>query len=193
VKPAIVSFAVTILAVSNSVGAQEVSSPQTSGVRHALYVAVKIDPKSPILDHTSNDGLTVSITLQVRISAHFQETDFYGVIPVTISAFDPTKGSDAREIWKDARCHHSRGLPKVTLIAVEGSATNGQNKVPIAARYRRVGRLLPEDEVTASKRLGSGTDNIGPFIATRTETRQSRLLVDMKLYSLPCNLPVGAQ
>lgn len=190
-KLAILSFVVTIFAVP--VGAQEVFNTQTSGVRHTLYLAAKIDPKSPILEQPLSDGLTASLTLQVRISAHFQETDFYGVIPVTLSDFDPVKGSDVREIWKDARCHHPRGLPKVTLIAVDGSATNGQNKVPIVARYRRIGRLLPEDEVTASRRLSTGTDTVGPFIATRTETRQSRLLVDMKLYSLPCDLAVGAQ
>ncbi len=44
----------------------------------------------------------------------------------------------------------------------------------------------------ASKRLASGSDDVGPFIATRTETKQSRLFVDLKLYILPCDLTVGA-
>lgn len=192
-KPAILAFGAIVSAFPHYVGAQEISRPQTSGVRHVLYLAVKMDPNSAVLGQSLSDGLTATLTLQVRVSAHFQETDFYGVIPITILDFDPLKGSDPREVWKDARCHHPRGLPKVTLVAVDGSATIGQNKVPIAAYYRKIGRLLPEDEVTASRRLNTGTDQVGPFITTRTETRQSRLLVDMKLYSLPCDLAVGAQ
>jgi hypothetical protein len=51
---------------------------------------------------------------------------------------------------------------------------------------------LPGDEVMPSKRLTSGTDDVGPFIATRTETKKSRLLVDLKLYMMPCTLSASA-
>jgi hypothetical protein len=43
-----------------------------------------------------------------------------------------------------------------------------------------------------AKRLASSTDDVGPFIATRTETKQSRLFVDLKLYILPCSLTAAA-
>ena len=44
----------------------------------------------------------------------------------------------------------------------------------------------------AAKRLASGSDDVGQFIATRTETKQSRLFVDLKLYILPCTITAGA-
>ena len=40
-------------------------------------------------------------------------------------------------------------------------------------------------------RLANATDDIGPFIMTRTETKQNHLLVDLKQYILPCELSVG--
>jgi hypothetical protein len=56
-----------------------------------------------------------------------------------------------------------------------------------------LGLFLPRDEVLVSKRLDNGTAKIGSYLATRTETKQSRLLLDLKLYILPCNLAVAAQ
>src|SRR5450759_4102901 len=69
---------------------------------------------------------------------------------------------------------------------------NAFDPVLIAARFRWLGRLLPGDEVMAGKRLASGSDDVVPFIATRTETKQSRLFVDLKLYILPCTITVAA-
>jgi hypothetical protein len=51
---------------------------------------------------------------------------------------------------------------------------------------------LPGDEVMAAKRLMRGSDDVGPFIATRTETKKSRLLVDLKLYMMQCTLSASA-
>ena len=113
-------------------------------------------------------------------------------MPATVSDFDPIKGSREQEVWKDAQCHHERGFPKISVINVDGSITNAQKSLPIAARFRWLGRLLPGDEVMAAKRLASGSDDVGPFIATRTETKQSRLFVDLKLYILPCTITAGA-
>ena len=107
---------------------------------------------------------------------------------MTVSDFDPTKGSREQEVWRDAECHHERGFPKMTVVSVDGQITNGQQKLTIAARYRRLGFPLPGDEVMAAKRIDSGADDHGSFVATRTETKQSRLLVDLRLYFAPCDL-----
>jgi hypothetical protein len=77
---------------------------------------------------------------------------------------------------------------KMTVINVDGSITDKQRILPIAARYRWLGLLLPGDEIMPSRRIATGTDDVGSFVSTRTETRQSRLFVDLKLYSLPCDL-----
>ena len=43
----------------------------------------------------------------------------------------------------------------------------------------------------ASKRIANGTDDKGSFIETRTQTKQSHFFVDMRLYSLSCDLSAG--
>lgn len=187
-------FAALSIAAPNCAVAQETASipgARARGIRHILYLAIKSDPNSDILQQRSGESQTATLTVKVRISAHSQETNFYGDVPARVSDFDPIKGSSAHEVWKDARCHHERGFPKITVINVDGSITSGQNKLPVSARYRWLGLLLPRDEVMASKRLAKGTDDIGQFIATRTETKLSRLFMDLKLYILPCDLLGG--
>ena len=80
----------------------------------------------------------------------------------------------------------------MTVISVDGFIKNGEERLPIAARYPWIGLLLPGDIVMPAQRLIRGTDDVGPFIATHTETRKSRLGIDLKLYMLPCTLSVNA-
>lgn len=183
------------------IGALAVSAPNwaraadASGVINVLYAAIKSDADavSGVPKRSSNDVRSATLTVRIRLSAHSRETNFYGDVPATISNFDPIKGSHAQEVWKDAKCHHERGgFPKMTLLSVDGFIMNGEEKQAIAARYRWIGLLLPGDEVMPAKPLIRGADNIGPFIATHTETKRSRLGVDLKLYMLPCTLSVSA-
>ena len=193
--PAVVLTGALILAAPNWAAAQETSSIRgagAGGIRHILYVTIKSGPDSRVLQQSSDQPITATLTVKTRISAHSQEINFYGDVPATVSDFDPIKGSREQEVWKDAQCHHERGFPKITVINVDGSIINAQKSLPIAARFRWLGRLLPGDEVMAGKRLDSGSDDVGPFIATRTETKKSRLFVDLKLYILPCTITVGA-
>lgn len=181
-----------LVAAPKLAATQEVpSAPSVNlrGIRHVLYLAVGSDPNSRVLQQNSNELQTATLTVKIRISAHSQESSFYGDVPVTVSAFDPIKGSDERKVWQDNKCHHERGFPKMTVINVDGSIANRRKIIPVAARYRWIGLLLPGDEVMPSKRIAAGTDNIGSFITTRTETRQSRFFVDLKLYILSCDLP----
>lgn len=162
---------------------------QSSGVRNILYVAIKADPHSGGPQHNSNGPHSATLTVRVRLSAHSQETNFFGIVPATISSFDPIKGSPEQEVWKDTRCHHARGgFPKMTVITVDGIMTNGQRQLPVSARFRWIGLRLPEDEVMASRGLVRGSDDVGPFVATRTETKTSHLAVDLKMYMMPCTL-----
>ena len=166
---------------------------EISGVRDILYVAIKSDADLSVPKQNSNDARSATLTVKIRLSAHSKETNFFGDVPATISNFDPTKGSREQEVWKDATCHHERGgFPKMTVISVDGFIMDGEEKRPIAARYRWMGMLLPGDEVMPAKPLIRGADDIGPFIATHTETKRSRLAVDLKLYMLPCTLSASA-
>lgn len=186
-----IGFGVVAVAVPTTLKAQNASTipgASTHGIKHVVYLTITTDPNSPILQSNSNEPQTATLTVKTRISAHSQETSFYGDVPTTVSGFDPVKGSRAQEVWEDTRCHHERGFPKLTVINVDGSITNKQKALPVTARYRWLGLLLPGDEIMPSKRVATGTDDVGPFIETRTATRQSRLFVDMKLYILPCNL-----
>lgn len=164
-----------------------------SGVINVLYVTIKSDADLGVTKPSSDDARSATLTVKIRLSAHSRETNFYGDVPAIISNFDPSKGSHQQEVWKDAKCHHERGgFPKMTVISVDGFVMNGEEKLPIAARYRWIGMLLPGDEVMPAKRLIRGTDGVGSFIATHTETKRSHLAVDLKLYMLPCSLSVSA-
>jgi hypothetical protein len=193
-KPILAVFG-AVVALSNCAIAEESTgalAANTRGIEHVLYLAVKSDPTSPLLTQ-ANSQHTAKFLVSVRISAHSQEANFFGVLPAAIPEFDLAKGSSDKEIWRDGKCHHERGFPKITVTAVDGLVTSGQEQHTVAARWRTLGLILPRDEVLASKKLDNGADKIGSYIATRTETKQSRLFLDLKLYILPCDLTVAAQ
>ena len=185
-------FGALIVAAPSDVTAQEsTSTPSatTRGIRHILYLTIKSDgANSRFLQQSTGEEYAATLTVKIRISDHSQETNFFGEVPTTVSDFNPIKGSREQEVWQDTECHHERGLPKMTVVSIDGQITNGKKKLAISARYRRLGFLLPGDEVMAAKRLDSGADDRGSFVATRTETKQSRLLVDLRLYFVPCDL-----
>jgi hypothetical protein len=128
------------------------------------------------------------LTVKIRISDHSPETNFFGDVPATVSDFDPIKESREQKVWEDANCHHERGFPKMTVISVGGSMMDGQRKFTVDAQIRRIGLPLPVDEVMPANRLAFGTDDRGSFVETRTETKRSHVLVDLKMYLLPCDL-----
>src|ERR1017187_9407282 len=133
--PAVVLTGALILAAPNWAAAQEASSIRgagAGGIRHILYVTIKSGPDSRVLQQSSDEPITATLTVKTRISAHSQETNFYGDVPATVTDFNPIKGSREREVWKDAQCHHERGFPKITVINVDGSITSGQKKLAIA-------------------------------------------------------------
>ena len=189
--PTLILFGALIGAAPNRAAAQQASVTPvatTRGIRHVLYLTVKSDPYSLFLPMSYDEPYTATLTVKIHITAHSQETNFSGDVPATVANFDPVKGSPKQQVWQDAKCHHERGYPKMTITNVGGSITNGQTKLPISARYRWLGLLLPGDEVMPAKKLTRGTDDVGSFIATFTETKKSHLLMDLKFYILPCDL-----
>lgn len=184
---------VALFAAVDLVALEGVRASDISGVRNLLYMAIKSDANLAVPKPTSTEPRSATLTVKIRLSAHSRETNFFGDVPATISNFDPTKGSQEQEVWKDAQCHHERGgYPKMTVISVDGFIKNGEERLPVAARYPWIGLLLPGDIVMPAQKLIRGTDDVGPFIATHTETRKSRLGIDLKLYMLPCTLSASS-
>jgi hypothetical protein len=194
-KPALFFSAGLILAAWSYAAAQDASNTigaAKNGVRDVLKIVIRSDSADGSPERRSSDVENATLIVKTRISAHSQETNFYGDVLTTVSDFNPAKGSTEQEVWRDGQCHHERGFPKTSIINVDGTIDTGKNKLHISARYRWIGLTLPEDEIMPAKRLDGGTDNFGPFIATRTETKLSRLALDLKLYILPCTLAAKA-
>jgi len=192
----ILAAAGLVMSASWCANGQEATGALTAGPRgieHVLHLSVRSDPASPLLTQANGQDVNAKLTVTLRISAHSQESNFFGLVPASVSDFDLAKGSQDQIVWRDGKCHHERGFPKITVVGVNGLVTSGQQKHPIDARWRVIGLFLPRDEVMISKRTGDNTDKIGSYVAMRTETKLTRLLVDLKLYVLPCDLTVAAQ
>lgn len=161
--------------------------PGIQGVRHQVNLSIKLDPASPLSQGASGQPLKATLTVAVLISDQALGSSFVGIVPGKISDFDPIKGSTEQKIWSDTICHPERGTPKVTALNVDGSITDGTTPISVSSRFRKLGLLVPSDEVTPGRSLPGGVDQIGPFIATRAETKKTRLFLELKLYALPCD------
>jgi hypothetical protein len=92
------------------------------------------------------------------------------------------------KLWEEDVCHQRRGLPKVTATQLGGHFADGEGRIEISALNRHIGLLVPPDELTPGIKLDPGSDSLGAFYAFRAQTRNSRLNVDLKIYSIDCPL-----
>jgi hypothetical protein len=195
--------AALIIAAHNFTAAQGTPNGQPSsahGVRHALYLTVKSDDpdlqkadgsdrqKDEPGKETPKETLTATLRVTVRISDHSQETNFFGDVPITAANFDPVKGSPEQKVWQDERCHHERGFPRTSVIAIDGVIAHGAEKQAVEAKPRRIGLPKPWDEVLMASGFQFAADDRGPFMVTRTRTGESHLSVTLKMYILPCDV-----
>lgn len=163
---------------------------QKNGVKFQIKASIKADGAAPYVKR-NDDQTAALLTVKIRISAHATESQFFGEVSETFLNFRPSEGSGEILFWQDARCHQRRGLPKTTVTAIDGSIAGDNGKVSIDARPRHVGLRLPSDEISAGTRLPGGIDKNGSFIAYRSQTRLSRLFVDVKVYVIDCDLAAG--
>ena len=164
---------------------------QKSGIRFQINASIMADPTSSYAKQAESRN-TATLDVKIRISAHATESQFFGEITKTFEDFRPNEGSVDLPFWHDAKCHQRRGLPKTTVTAIDGSIATTNGNVKISARPRHLGMLLPSDEISAGTRLPDGADENGNFIASRSQTKLSRLFVDVKVYVIDCDLTVGA-
>jgi hypothetical protein len=170
--------------------------PSLRGVKHVLYLSVKSeDPDLQRADgadaqknEPAKETPKAALKVTVRISDHALETSFFGNVSATAADFDPAKGSPEQEIWRDARCHHERSLPKMSVVAVDGLIARGPDKQIVETRPRHIGLPIPWDEVLMASGIQFGADDRGSFLETRTRTSESHLSVALKMYILPCDV-----
>lgn len=187
---AVVGSAVFVAESSRAQTASAASRPidyQKSGIKFQIKASVRAVPASPYVK-SNDDKTAASLDVKLRISAHATESNYFGVNTETFPAFRLTEGSVERLFWQDAACHQRRGLPKVTVAAIDGSVQTENGRVDVAARPRQIGKLVPADEISAGRRLPGGTDKTGPFIAFSSQTNTSHFVVDVKVYTLDCPL-----
>jgi hypothetical protein len=186
--------------------AQRTNGPQSPppGVKHVLYLSVKSDdaglqtadnagaPKDRGSKEANKETPKATLRIIVRVSDHSEETSFFGDVPISIANFDLAKGSPEQLIWQDERCHHERGFPRTLVMTVDGVIAHGSDKQSdnqlVEARPRHIGRPIPWDEILMASGLQFSTDDRGRFIETRTQTKESHLSVDLKMYLLPCEV-----
>jgi hypothetical protein len=166
-------------------------SADLSGVRFQIAASVKANLASPQAKETYDHG-TASLSVRIRISSHATGSQFYGEVTRTFSNVAILAGSAEQVFWQDEACHQRRGLPKTTVIAVAGTVATAKGRYEIQAVARRLGVLLPMDEVAAGTKLPPGDDGKRKFIGFRSETKQSFLLIDVKIYESECDLTGGA-
>lgn len=165
---------------------------QKSGIRFQIKASIKSATGTPYVSR-DDDNSAASLDVKLRISAHATESNYFGVNTETFPAFRLSEGSVERLFWQDAACHQRRGLPKVTVTAIDGSMQTENGQIDVAARPRQIGKLVPADEISAGSRLPGGADQDGPFIAFSSQTNTSHLVVDVKVYTLDCLLTGVAQ
>jgi hypothetical protein len=161
---------------------------QKSGVRFQISASVRADPASSYARQTYGQS-SASLAVRLRISAHARESHFFGEIAKDFFDFRTNEGAEEIRYWEDPRCHQRRGLPKTTVVAIDGSIVNGDKKIEVRARPRQLGVLLPSDEITQGRRLSAaGAGRTGTAIVYRSRSKASHLLVDVKIVAFDCDL-----
>jgi hypothetical protein len=161
------------------------------GLRHRIDVVVSAEPDAPILQHLR--GAKGELSFTVRLSANSNESKFFGMLRPSFPDIVVPDGAGKQlvqqtKLWEEEICHQRRGLPKVTVTQLAGHFAEGDGRIEISAINRHIGLLVPPDELTPGIKLDPGSDSLGTFYAFRAQTRNSRLNVDLRIYSIDCLL-----
>ncbi|WP_245509685.1 hypothetical protein [Bradyrhizobium vignae] len=161
------------------------------GVRHRIDVMVSAEPDAPVLSRLK--GARGELSFTVRLSANSKESKFFGMLrpsfPDIVVPEGPGKPLvQQTKLWEEDVCHQRRGLPKVTVTQLGGHFAEGEGRTEISAINRHIGVLVPPDELTPGIKLDPGSDSFGLFYAFRAQSRNSRLNVDLKIYTIDCFL-----
>jgi hypothetical protein len=169
----------------SDVGGQELRTTSLLAperVKHVLTASIIAAP-----GHARSKDSKATLRVVVRISDHALDSRFYGDVAAFFSDLPLIGPASEQKVWEDKVCHQQRGLPKVAVVAINGSLRGSDKDISISARIRQIGKLVPDDEISAGVPLPGGTDQIGQFRVIHSETKQSRVAVRLKLYALGCD------
>jgi hypothetical protein len=162
---------------------------EPSGVRHRIDAMVSVETGSSLFSRLEAKGF---LTIHVRILANSRELRFFGTLTPTFSNVaipqKPAVLVAQTKIWEEDICHQRRGLPKVTVTRLIGKFGQDKDVVDVVSTVRTRGQRIPPDELTPGINRPSGTDDIGQYYEFRAHTRDSRLSVDLRIYSFECRL-----
>jgi hypothetical protein len=158
------------------------------GVSHRLYVSLAFDPAAPA---RREQEARATLTALVRISDHASDSRFFGTAFATFTDFAVGDTPPERLVWKDTTCHQDRGLPKISVVSLNGLVKTGETETVVAARPRHIGKHLPADEIVPQQAFKMGTDQEGRYALGTALTHESRVRVTVKLYTITCSYSVA--
>ncbi len=175
-----------VVPTSGSTQGQIANSRGTpKGIMHQVYVSIAF--KSAL--ESASQGLTRgSLTALIRISDHARESRFFGTVTANFRDIEMRGELPAQKVWEDQVCHQDRGLPKISVMAVNARAENQRGDSTVSSERRRVGRTIPQDELVTGQAWIAGSNQLGNFMLLRTTTRQSHIQVNVRLYTTQCDL-----
>jgi hypothetical protein len=174
--------------IANPAVAQTGTPP---GVKHRLEVSMSVDREAPALKE-NRDRPRADVKLRVRISDHAIDSDYFGMVTFDFASADPANDIRVKTIWEDPGCHIDRGLPKISIVDIQGSLAGADKKFVVAAVPRHVGKHIPDDEIIArpvpqsSQRPRKPDEQQG--ISLRARTQRSGIQASLDLIATRCAL-----
>ena len=195
-----VPYALILVVWLTPLGAPQAREPvdlSAPGVKHALKGAIFFDVsgldsgvvrKSESTRVQSDDGAIASVQADIRISSHAPNADFYGVVTPKFSDVGKGQRGEEQIIWESAKCHHDRGLPKITVMAIYGQIADGDARVTVSAIPRRIGKLIPDDEILTTRKQPLIRLHDRAELSMQASTTMSRLVLTLQLVSQRCSI-----
>lgn len=173
------------IALAQAVAQQRAVDPAKNGVWFQVKALVKPVPQPKGDDAKSEPR--ASLTVQLRISAHADGSRYFGHPSQTFD-FKLSEGSEEKLFWQDSACHPRRGLPKISIVGIDGQMEQGGKRVEVTARPRKLGTRLPPDEISAGSGLTRTTIEGRPAITFQAGTSVSKLTAQVIIYTVDCAL-----
>lgn len=155
-----------------------------------LELSLTLDPASPYA-RASDNKFEAKLRASIQISDHSPEADYFGVVVVDFSHADLARPASPKMIWQARKCHRDRGLPKVLVTKIEGEVGEGSAAAKVLAVPRKIGKLVPGDEILVTNRSLTPFANSAREWTVRGTTRESRLVFDLRLKANRCNVERG--
>jgi hypothetical protein len=166
--------------------AESLMDLQPKGWRFEIETSVKGRPQSAATSGFQHHR--ASLKIKMLISAHATEASFFGVVESDFPDFELSEGASKKLIWREDKCHQRRGLPKTSIIAIDGSIDSDRGNLKIEARKRELGLRLPTDELRHQTQIPSNQIPGGTAFAYRVSSSFSDLIVDVYLSAFDCDL-----